>query len=424
MRVLVIGSGGREHALVWKLSQSPLVTKIFALPGNVGMQNLATLVDIDSDDLQKMADFALDNKIDLTVVGPEIPLDAGIVDVFEQKGLKIFGPTQRAAKIESSKAFAKDLMAKYNIPTAFYKTFTKADEAKNYIKEKGVPIVIKADGLAAGKGVVVAMTEQEALEAVDSMMCDNQFGASGSTVVIEEFLRGEELSVLAFSDGTTVVPMVAAQDHKRAFDGDNGPNTGGMGTYAPAPVATDAIYEECMQKVLKPIIAAMKKEGVAYKGCLYAGLISTYDGIKVIEFNARFGDPETQVVLPLLKNDLFEVMMACVDSKLHECNLKWSKDAAVCVVMASGGYPGDYAKGKPIYGLDEVDKLDNVMVFHAGTKKSGDNIVTNGGRVLGVTAFASSIKEAIGLAYRAVDLLDFQDAHFRRDIAYRAIKRL
>lgn len=422
MRVLVIGSGGREHALVWKLSQSPLVKKIYAMPGNPGMQELAELVDIATNNLEQMAEFAIKEKIDLTVVGPEIVLAAGINDVFATKGLKLFGPTKKAAQIESSKAFAKDLMEKYNIPTAYYKVCNDIESAKAYINEKGAPIVVKADGLAAGKGVIVAMTLAEALDAVEQIMAGDEFGTSGSRVVIEEYLEGEEASVLAFTDGKTIVPMVAAQDHKRALDGDKGSNTGGMGTYAPAPIMTDVLYKECLEKVLKPTIKALEQEGCFYQGCLYAGLMVTKDGIKVIEFNARFGDPETQVVLPLLESDLAQIMLDCVEGKLKDVTIDWRNQAAVCVVMASGGYPAEYAKGKVIEGLEQANNLSDVTVFHAGTKKESDNIVTAGGRVLGVTAIAKNIAEAQKKAYMAVEKIHFADAHFRKDIAWRAIK--
>lgn len=422
MRVLVIGSGGREHALVWKLSQSPLVKKIYAMPGNPGMQEFAELVDIDTNNLEQMAEFAIKEKIDLTVVGPEIVLAAGINDVFATKGLKLFGPTKKAAQIESSKAFAKDLMEKYNIPTAYYKVCNDIESAKAYINEKGAPIVVKADGLAAGKGVIVAMTLAEALDAVEQIMAGDEFGTSGSRVVIEEYLEGEEASVLAFTDGKTIVPMVAAQDHKRALDGDKGSNTGGMGTYAPAPIMTDVLHKECLEKVLKPTIKALEQEGCFYQGCLYAGLMVTKDGIKVIEFNARFGDPETQVVLPLLESDLAQIMLACVEGKLKDVTIDWHNQAAVCVVMASGGYPAEYAKGKVIEGLEQANNLSDVTVFYAGTKKESDNIVTAGGRVLGVTAIAKNIAEAQKKAYMAVEKIHFADAHFRKDIAWRAIK--
>ena len=422
MRILVIGGGGREHALVWKLAQSPKVDKIFVCPGNPGMKNLAECVALPLTDLEAVADFAEKESVALTVVGPEATLVAGIVDVFNKRGLAIFGPTAAAAEIEGSKAFSKQLMAKYGIPTAFFKICEDIDTAKAYIKEKGAPIVVKADGLAAGKGVVVAMTEAEALAAVDDIMGDLKFGGAGARVVLEEYMEGEEASLLAFTDGDTIVPMVAAQDHKRVYDADEGPNTGGMGAYAPAPVMTDKLKEKCVELVLKPTIAAMKAEGRKYQGCLYAGLMIKDDDIKVVEFNARFGDPETQVVLPLLKSDLVEVMLACAQGRLHEVKVEWSDAATVCVVMASGGYPGSYEQGLPITGLAEANSLSDTIVFHAGTKEIGDTIVTAGGRVLGVTATGSDIRAAKDKAYAAVKLIDFKDAHYRHDIAWRALK--
>ena len=422
MRILVIGGGGREHALVWKLAQSPKVDKIFVCPGNPGMKNLAECLALPLTNLEAVADFAEKEAIDLTVVGPEATLVAGIVDVFNKRGLTIFGPTAAAAEIEGSKAFSKQLMAKYGIPTAFFKICEDIETAKAYIMEKGAPIVVKADGLAAGKGVVVAMTEAEALAAVDDIMGDLKFGGAGARVVLEEYMEGEEASLLAFTDGETIVPMVAAQDHKRVYDADEGPNTGGMGAYAPAPVMTDRLKEKCVELVLKPTIAAMKAEGRKYQGCLYAGLMIKGEDIKVVEFNARFGDPETQVVLPLLASDLVEVMLACAQGRLHEVKVEWSDAATVCVVMASGGYPGSYEQGLPITGLAEANSLSDTIVFHAGTKEIGDTIVTAGGRVLGVTATGSDIRAAKDKAYAAVKLIDFKDAHYRHDIAWRALK--
>ena len=339
MQVLVIGGGGREHTIVWKLSQSPKVEKLYAIPGGPGMKDLAECVSLDTADLEGLARWAEDHHIDLTVVGPEAPLVAGIVDVFKAHGLNIFGPTARAAEIEGSKIFSKELMEKYGIPTAFFKVCENAADAKAYIREKGAPIVIKADGLAAGKGVVVAMTEKEALDAVDEMMGHHKFGAAGNKVVIEEFMDGEECSLLCFTDGRTVVPMLPAQDHKRVDDGDQGPNTGGMGAYAPAPVMTDALKEKTMETIVRPVLAALAKEGRPYSGCIYAGLMIKGDSVKVVEFNARFGDPETQAVLPLLDSDLAEIMYACATGTLREDMVKWNPGVAVCVVMASGGYP-------------------------------------------------------------------------------------
>lgn len=423
VQVLVIGGGGREHALTWKASQSASVEKVYCVPGNPGIAQIAECAKLDISDNEALVSFAQEHKIDLTIVGPEVPLANGIVDAFRSQGLAIFGPTQAAAQIEGSKSFAKDLMKKYHIPTAKFEVFTEAEAAKAYIVEQGAPIVIKADGLAAGKGVVVAMTLDEALEAVDMMMCDNAFGNAGAQVVIEEFLSGEEASILTFCDGTTIVPMISSQDHKRAYDNDEGPNTGGMGTYAPAPVVTADILARVQKEILEPTVAAMKAEGMPYTGCLYAGLMITEDGPKVIEFNARFGDPETQVVLPLLDSDIVEVMMACVNGNLADLDIQWKNDAAVCVVMAAGGYPQSYNKGDVITGLDTAAQ-QGAIVFHAGTAKDGDNIVTNGGRVLGVTALGSDIQQAVDNAYRAVKAIHFDNVHYRNDIAYRAIARL
>lgn len=423
MQVLVIGGGGREHALAWKASQSASVEKVYCVPGNPGIAEIAECVKLDITDNEVLVRFAKEHNIDLTIVGPEVPLANGIVDAFRRQGLAIFGPTQAAAQIEGSKSFAKDLMKKYHIPTAKFEVFTEAEAAKAYIVEQGAPIVIKADGLAAGKGVVVAMTLDEALEAVDMMMCDNAFGSAGAQVVIEEFLSGEEASVLTFCDGTTIVPMISSQDHKRAYDNDEGPNTGGMGTYAPAPVVTADILARVQKEILEPTVAAMKAEGMPYTGCLYAGLMITENGPKVIEFNARFGDPETQVVLPLLNSDMVEIMLACVNGMLDKLDIKWKNEAAVCVVMAAGGYPQNYHKGDVISGLDTAAE-QGAIVFHAGTAQDGDNIVTNGGRVLGVTALGNDIRQAVDHAYQAVKSIRFDNVHYRNDIAYRAIARL
>lgn len=422
MRILLIGGGGREHALAWKLAASPQVEEIVAIPGNPGMASLARCVDMKTDDLQALADFALMEKIDLTVVGPEAPLVAGLADVFAARGLKVFGPSAAAAQLEGSKKFAKDIMARYGIPTAAYFATTSSEAAKQYIREQGAPIVVKADGLAAGKGVVVAMTESEALAAVDIMMEDKAFGEAGSVLVIEEMMFGEEASLLAFCDGKTVKAMVSAQDHKRVYDGDQGPNTGGMGTYAPAPVMTPALVEAAVKTVLEPMVAAMAAEGSPYQGCLYAGLMITDKGPRVVEFNARFGDPETQVVLPLLQSDLAEILLACAEGRLDETDIQWSDGAAVCVVMASGGYPGNYKNGLPISGLDAAEK-NGALVFHAGTKMADGQLVTAGGRVLGVVACGKDIVGAQKAAYAAVEQIHFPDVHYRKDIAWRAINR-
>ena len=422
MNLLVIGSGGREHALVSKLKENAEVQKIYCIPGNPGIAKIAECVEMDIMDNAGLVAFAEAHQIKLTVVGPEMPLSNGIVDAFGANGLACFGPTQAAARIESSKTFAKHLMEKYQIPTAKFAVFNHAEEAKTYIKAQGVPVVVKADGLAAGKGVVVAMTMEEALAAVDMIMCDGVFGEAGSQVVIEEFLVGEEASILAFSDGKTIIPMVAAQDHKRVYDQDQGPNTGGMGAYAPAPVITPAISEQVMKEIFRPTINAMASEGCSYSGCLYLGLIMTVDGPKVIEFNARFGDPETQVVLPLLDSDLVAIMQGCIEGTLEDISVKWKDEAAVCVVLAAGGYPEKYNKGDVITGIEEAEQQGS-YVFHAGTASHEHQVVTNGGRVLGVTATASDIRQGVEKAYQAIEKIKFKDMHYRKDIAYRAIRK-
>lgn len=420
MKVLVIGSGGREHALVWKISQSPKVEKIYCAPGNAGIAELAECVDIKVEDLDALAAFAKENQVDLTVVGPEVPLTMGVVDKFEAENLRIFGPSKDAAIIEGSKEFSKEIMVKYGVPTAAYGSFTDAASALAYIDKVGAPIVVKADGLAAGKGVVVAMDIETAKQAVNDIMADHVFGSAGNKVVIEEFLDGEEVSVLAFSDGKTVIPMVSAQDHKRAYDNDQGPNTGGMGAYSPAPIYTEEMADFVLKNVLQPTVDGMAKEGRIYKGVLYAGLMVTKNGIKVLEFNARFGDPETQAVLMRLDSDLVEIMEAVIDGKLADQKIKWHDKPAVCVVVAAGGYPKSYRKGDEITGLAEANQ--DAVVFHAGTKIADGKIVSAGGRVLGVTAMGEDIKGAIGNAYKAVDKIHFADCFSRRDIGFRAIK--
>lgn len=422
MRVLVIGGGGREHALVWKLAQSRLVEKIYCVPGNPGISQMAQCVGKDIMNNEEMVSFAVENDIDLTVVGPEAPLANGIVDAFRAKKLRIFGPSGAAARIESSKAFAKELMKKYNIPTARFEVFTRAEAAKEHIRQCGAPVVVKADGLAAGKGVIVAMNLDEALNAVDAIMCDKAFGRAGNRVVIEEFLEGEEASLLAFTDGQTVAPMVAAQDHKRIFDGDCGPNTGGMGAYAPAPVITAEIRAQIVREILQPTIDAMREEGCPYQGCLYAGIILTAAGPKVIEFNARFGDPETQVVLPLLDSDLIEIMEACLDGKLADGKILWKTGSAVCVVLAAQGYPGPVRKGEVITGIEKAENKD-ACVFHAGTAFKDGQVVASGGRVLGVTALAHDIVSAVKKVYNAVADIKFNGMQYRKDIAHRALYR-
>ncbi|MDY4920116.1 MAG: phosphoribosylamine--glycine ligase [Phascolarctobacterium sp.] len=425
MRILLIGGGGREHALAWKLAQSPKVEKLYAAPGNPGIAllNKCECINLNVDDLEGVADYAEEKSIDLTVVGPEAPLVAGLADVFKRRGLPVFGPSKLAAQLEGSKAFSKELMAKYNIPTAFFKICEDIETAKAYVEEKGAPIVVKADGLAAGKGVVVAMTKEEALAAIDDMMGDHKFGSAGARLVLEEYMEGEEASLLAFTDGKTVVPMIAAQDHKRVYDGDEGPNTGGMGTYAPAPVMTDVLRLKATELILKPVVEAMAKEGMPYQGCLYAGLMIKGDSVKVVEFNCRFGDPETQVVLPLLDGDLAEIMLACATGTLDKAEVAWYDKAAVCVVMASGGYPESYEKGKEITGLEAAAEDKDVVVFHAGTKEAEGKIVTSGGRVLGVTAVDATIRAARDRAYVAVEKIGFEKGFYRKDIAWRALKR-
>ena len=419
VNILVIGSGGREHALFWKLSESPQTERIYAIPGNPGM---GEMTDIAVTDNAAILQFAKEKDIGLVVVGPEVPLMNGLVDDLEAAGIPAFGPRANAAEIEGSKSFAKDLMKKYGIPTARYEVFAEAEAARAYIRSEGTPIVVKADGLAAGKGVVVAMTEQEALDAVDAIMENNSFGDAGARVVIEEFMEGEEASLLAFTDGTVIRPMISAQDHKRAFDGDKGPNTGGMGTYAPAPVMTPELTERAVEEILKPTISAMEKEGRAYRGCLYLGLMITADGPKVVEFNARFGDPETQVVLPLLDGDLVQIMHACAGGTLADVPIRWKDGAAVCVVLAAGGYPASYEKGNEIYGIGNAEKL-GALVFHAGTAKKNGKIVTNGGRVLGVVGMGKDIASAVQSAYDAVDQISFKGEYHRKDIAHRALNR-
>lgn len=420
MKVCVIGSGGREHALAWRLSISPSVTKVYAIPGSAAMSDCAELVGIDWQQSDHLISFLKDNQVDLVVVGPEAPLVAGLADVLTKAGIPVFGPSKAAAQLEGSKVFAKDLMKKYNIPTAAYGVFHKVDEAKAFIAQTGAPIVVKADGLAAGKGVVVAMTIDEANVAVEDMLSGNRFGDAGSTVVIEEFMEGEEASLLAFVDGKTVVPMIASQDHKRIFDGDKGPNTGGMGTYAPAPVLTDALRDAAMKTILEPMVATMEKEGMPYVGCLYAGLMITDEGPKVVEFNARFGDPETQVVLPLLDSDLGEIMMACAKGTLTSNMVKWKDSSAACVILASKGYPETSSKGDVISG--DIKQYDTTIVFHSGTKLVGENYVTNGGRVLGVVGLGKDLRTALDRAYERIEHIDFEGMQYRTDIGAKAFK--
>lgn len=420
MKVLVIGSGGREHALCWKIAQHP-ETEVYIAPGNPGMLDVATLVNIKVDDIPTLVDFAKAEAIDLTVVGPELPLTLGIVDAFQAEGLACFGPGKAAAQLEGSKAFSKNLMKKYNIPTAAFDTFTDVEAAKAFVDEIGVPCVVKADGLAAGKGVIICMTREEADKAIEDMLSDHAFGDASATIVIEEYMEGPEVSVLAFADGKHVLPMVSAQDHKRIFDGDKGPNTGGMGAYSPAPVYTEALSEEVNKTIIEPTIAAMAAEGMPFTGILYTGLMLTEKGPRVLEYNVRFGDPETQPIMVRMKSDIVDLFQACLDGTLDQAELEWYDEAAVCVIMASGGYPASSEKGVPIHGLDDI-AAEEAIVFHSGTAVKDDQVVTNGGRVLGVTAKDATIKGAIDKAYAAVEKITFDHMQFRRDIGARALK--
>ena len=424
MNILVIGSGGREHALVWKIAQSRSVKKIFCAPGNAGISKLATCVDIKADDIESLLAFALSEKIDLTVVGPEAPLSQGIVDIFEKKGLRVFGASKKAAQLEASKSFSKNLMEKYSIPTAAGQSFTNYDQAERYIKKQGKALVLKADGLAAGKGVLICETEKEALSALKTIMKDKAFGDAGTRVVIEECLIGEEASFLALTDGKTVLPLPSSQDHKRIFDEDKGPNTGGMGAYSPAPLVDSILHDKIMNEVMIPTVKAMEAEGAPYKGILYAGLMIDRDRIKVLEFNARFGDPEAQPLLMRLKNDIVALMNACIDGTLDRHKMDIDERASVCLVMAAGGYPDSYAKGSVIKGLDEAAKVKDVVVFHAGTSFKKEDVVTAGGRVLGVTALGDTVEKAIEKAYQAAGKISWDKAYYRKDIGKKALVRL
>jgi len=423
MRVLVVGQGGREHAIAWKLAQSPSVTQVICQSANPGMARVARPTGELEGGIEAMADWALAEGVDLTVVGPEAYLDLGIVDAFQKRGLKIVGPTKRAAAIESDKAFAKELMARVGIPTAPFTVCTSPAEARAAVRRMGAPVVVKAAGLAAGKGVTVAKSLDEALRAVSLLMEERIFGDAGERVVVEEFLAGEEASLLAFVDGEHVLPMEAAQDHKAVYDGDRGPNTGGMGAYSPARVVTPEIAQEVRRAILEPLVSAMSREGRIYKGILYAGLMITAEGPKVVEFNCRFGDPEAQAVLPRLRSDLLEPLLATVEGSLDRVQLDWDPRACVCVVLASKGYPGDYQTGYPITGIEEAEEREGVVVFHAATRLAEGRLVTAGGRVLSVTALGDSIGEAIARAYRAADLIEFEGKYCRRDIGRKALAR-
>ena len=416
MKVLIVGSGGREHAIAYSVSKSPKVEKIYCAPGNAGISELAECVPIGAMEFDKLAQFAAEQKIDLTIVGMDDPLVGGIVDVFEEKGLRVFGPAKNAAILEGSKAFSKDLMKKYHVPTAAYENFDNAKDALSYLETAKFPIVLKADGLALGKGVLICNDLEEAKAGVQEIMLDKKFGSAGNTMVIEEFMTGREVSVLSYVDGKTIKTMTSAQDHKRAMDGDKGLNTGGMGTFSPSPFYTKEIDEYCQKHIYQPTVDAMRAEGRPFKGIIFFGLMLTEDGPKVLEYNARFGDPEAQVVLPRMKNDIIEVMEACIDGKLDEIDLQFEDNAAVCVVLASEGYPVKYEKGIPITGFENFKGKDGYYCFHAGTKLENGQIVTNGGRVLGITAKGANLKEARKNAYEATEWISFANKYMRHDI--------
>lgn len=416
MKVLIVGSGGREHAIAWSVAQSKRVEKIYCAPGNGGISQYAECVDIGAMEFEKLADFAQKKEIDLTIIGMDDPLVGGVVDVFEERGLRVFGPRKNAAILEGSKSFSKDLMKKYGIPTCHYETFHSPEEALIYLENVSYPVVLKADGLALGKGVLICNTQKEAEKGIGTLMLDKQFGSAGETVVIEDFMTGREVSVLCYCDGTHIKPMTSAQDHKRAKDGDQGLNTGGMGTFSPSPFYTEDIQKICEEQIYQPTMDAMKAEGRDFVGILFVGLMLTEDGPKVLEYNARFGDPEAQVVLPRMKNDIIDVIESCIDGKLDQVDLQFDDNAAVCVVLASDGYPEKYEKGKKIIGLENFEDREGYYVFHAGTKLTEEGIVTNGGRVLGITATGSDLKEARKNAYEATKWVSFDNKYMRSDI--------
>ena len=421
MKILVIGGGGREHALVWKISQSPKIKKIYCAPGSAAIGEFAELVAIGPEQIDRLADFAAKEKIDLTVVGPELPLTLGITDLFEERGLRIFGPNREAAQLEGSKAFAKEILRDNGIPTAAFGTFTDAALAKHFIAEQKTPIVVKADGLAAGKGVSICATRAEADAAIDGILLGKAFGPAGEKVVIEEFLDGEEASFMVLTDGDHILPLASSQDHKRVFDNDEGPNTGGMGAYSPAPVVTPEVHRRILHEILAPLLAGLRKKNIRYRGVIYVGLMITQDGPTVLEFNARFGDPECQPIMMRLQSDLVELMEAAIDGRLNEAQARWHDDAAVCVVLAAAGYPGAYDKGKEILGLERLRDWSNGFVFHAGTTKDKGRWLTSGGRVLGVTAQGKSVADAVREVYRAVREISWNGMHYRKDIARRAL---
>jgi phosphoribosylamine--glycine ligase len=420
MNILVVGSGGREHAIVWTIAQSMKANKIYCAPGNGGIADIAECLPINATDIEGVVQAAKDYKIDLVVVAPDDPLAKGMVDAMTKAGIRAFGPTAEAARIEASKAFSKEFMEKYGIPTANYALFSESDEALEYLKKQKYPLVVKADGLALGKGVIICKNQKEAEDAVNSIMIENNFGEAGKQVVIEEFLTGTEVSILSFTDGKTLSIMPASQDHKRAMDDDKGLNTGGMGTFSPSRVYTPELAQICMENIYLPTINALNREGITFKGILYFGLILTDEGPKVLEYNARFGDPETQVVLPTLETDLVDIFEAVIDGTLDKINIEWSDAACVCVIMASGGYPENYKKGYEIKGIEQAELDSNIIVFHAGTKKENGKYYTNGGRVLGVTAIGKDLKHARERAYKAVEKIQFQDAHYRKDIGVKS----
>ncbi len=422
MKLLVVGSGGREHALVWKISQSPQVKKVYCAPGNAGIGESAELIAIGSDEIEKLGDFASREKIDLTVVGPELPLTLGIVDHFEARGMKIFGPNREAAKLEGSKAFTKQILAENGIPTASFRIFSDSRLAREFVRHCDLPCVVKADGLAGGKGVVVCLNHAEAESAIEEIMVRKVFGDAGERVVIEEFLRGEEASFMVLLDGAHYLPLASSQDHKRVFNGDKGPNTGGMGAYSPAPVLTAKVEGLVMSEILEPLVRGLKKRGISYRGLLYVGLMLTAEGPKVLEFNVRFGDPECQPVLMRLENDLVSLLECTMRGELDLVRAQWSTQTAVCVVLCSGGYPGAYAKGKTIRGLEKLQAWQNGFVFHCGTARAGEEWLTAGGRVLGVTALGRGIQKAVEEVYRAVREIEWESMHYRTDIARRALQ--
>lgn len=420
---MVIGGGGREHALVWKISQSPRVEKIYCAPGNGGIGGIAELAPIGAEETEKLADFAEKEKIDLTVVGPELPLTLGISDLFEKRALKIFGPNREAARLEGSKAFAKEILRENHIPTASFATFSDASSAKQYLARQKPPYVVKADGLAAGKGVIICAGRKEAEAAIDGILVRKLFGQAGEKVVIEEFLQGEEASFMALTDGERILPLASSQDHKRVFDGDRGSNTGGMGAYSPAPVVSPEIHNRIVDGILKPLLRGLRNKGVRYRGVIYVGLMITEAGPKVLEFNARFGDPECQPIVMRLKSDLIPLLEATIEGRLDQVKAEWHRDAAVCVVLCAGGYPGSYEKGKEIRGLEKLREWQRGFVFHAGTIEQQGRFLTSGGRVLGVTARGSDIREAVREVYRAVGEIQWDGMHYRKDIAQRALAR-